>query len=74
VGAFVIRDGVLRWRPAVDVNRIVLVAQLVVVTALLTLRLYLKLRVRRASATVPAEPRTLNPVRFENAAHAADQR
>ena len=53
-----IRDGVLRWRPAVDVNRVVLVAQLVVVTALLTLRLYLKLRVRRASATVPAEPRT----------------
>jgi hypothetical protein len=27
VGAFVIRDGVLRWRPAVDVNRVVLGAQ-----------------------------------------------
>ena len=55
-GAFVIRDGVVRWRPAVDVNRVVLGAQLVVITALLTLRLYLKLRARRTSAAVPMSP------------------
>ena len=51
-----IRDGVVRWRPAVDVNRVVLGGQLVVITALLTLRLYLKLRARRASATAEAGP------------------
>jgi uncharacterized spore protein YtfJ len=55
-GVFVIRDGVVRWRPAVDVNRVVLGAQLVVITALLTLRLYLKLRARRISAAAPMSP------------------
>lgn len=49
-GVFVIRDGGVRWRPAVDVNRVVLGGQLVVVVALLTLRLYMKLRARRAAA------------------------
>ena len=38
VGAFVIRDGELSWRPAVDVNRIVLGGQVVVIVALLTVR------------------------------------
>jgi uncharacterized spore protein YtfJ len=39
-GAFVIRDGAVRWEPAVDVNRIVLVGVLggVVMTRLLTRR------------------------------------
>ncbi|QBS45322.1 sporulation protein [Nocardia sp. CS682] len=34
VGAFVIKDGQVRWQPSVDVNRVVLVAGVVVVTAL----------------------------------------
>jgi uncharacterized spore protein YtfJ len=46
VGAFIIRDGDLSWRPAVDVNRIVLGGQLVVVVALLTVRAIVKARSR----------------------------
>jgi uncharacterized spore protein YtfJ len=38
VGAFVIRDGELSWRPAVDVTRIALGGQVVAVVALLTVR------------------------------------
>lgn len=34
-GAFVIRDGVVRWQPAVDVNRLLDRGQLVLVAALL---------------------------------------
>ena len=56
---FVIGDGAVRWRPAIDVNRVVLGGQLVAITALLTMRLLVKLRARRMAATAPAssEPR-----------------
>src|SRR4029450_1300120 len=37
VGAFIIQGGELSWRPAVDVNRIILGGQAVVIIALLTL-------------------------------------
>jgi uncharacterized spore protein YtfJ len=46
-GAFVIRDGAVPWRPAVDVNKVIFGGQLVAIVALLTLRSYLKLRARR---------------------------
>jgi uncharacterized spore protein YtfJ len=46
VGAFVIRDDELSWRPAVDVTRIVLGGQLVAVVALLTVRAILKARIK----------------------------
>jgi uncharacterized spore protein YtfJ len=46
VGAFIIRDGDLNWRPAVDVNRIILGGQVVVVVALLTVRAIIKSRSR----------------------------
>jgi len=36
-GVYVIRNGDARWRPAIDVNRVILGGQLVAVTALLTL-------------------------------------
>jgi uncharacterized spore protein YtfJ len=49
VGAYVVRDGELHWRPAVDVNRIVLGGQLVMVVALLTVRAIVRARARRAS-------------------------
>jgi uncharacterized spore protein YtfJ len=42
VGAFVIREGAVSWRPAVDVNRVVLGAQVVAVVALLVLRAVLR--------------------------------
>jgi uncharacterized spore protein YtfJ len=38
VGAFIVRDGDMSWRPAVDVNRIILGGQVVLVVALLTVR------------------------------------
>jgi hypothetical protein len=46
VGAFVIREGELTWRPAVDVNRIVLGGQVVVIVALLTVRAIIKARAK----------------------------
>jgi len=50
-GVFVIKDGKVGWRPAVDINRIVLGGQLVAVTALLVLRAIVKARGRRESRT-----------------------
>lgn len=41
-GAWVIKDGDVHWRPAIDVNRIVLVGQLVGIVALLTARSIVK--------------------------------
>jgi uncharacterized spore protein YtfJ len=46
VGAFIIREGELSWRPAVDVTRIVLGGQVVAVVALLTVRAILKARIK----------------------------
>jgi uncharacterized spore protein YtfJ len=46
VGAFMIRDGELRWRPAVDVTRIILGGQLVAIVALLTVRAIVKARAK----------------------------
>jgi uncharacterized spore protein YtfJ len=46
VGAFVVRGGELRWRPAVDVNRIVLGCQIVAVVALLMVRTIEKAKAR----------------------------
>jgi len=42
VGAFVIKDGTVRWRPAIDVNRVILGGQIVAVVALLTIRAIVK--------------------------------
>ncbi len=44
VGAYVIREGVVRWEPALDVNRIVLGAQLAAIVLFLTLRAIFKRR------------------------------
>jgi hypothetical protein len=38
IGAYVIRDGEVRWRPAVDVNRLMLGWQIVSALAVLVLR------------------------------------
>jgi uncharacterized spore protein YtfJ len=46
VGAFLVRGEELTWRPAVDVNRIVLGAQIVAVVALLTVRSIVRTRAR----------------------------
>ncbi|MBB5780707.1 spore germination protein GerW family protein [Nonomuraea jabiensis] len=46
-GVFVLKDGDVSWRPAVDVNRIVLGGQIVLIVAALTVRSILKKRRRR---------------------------
>jgi uncharacterized spore protein YtfJ len=46
VGAYVLREGELSWRPAVDVNRIILGGQAVAIVALLTIRAIIKARAK----------------------------
>lgn len=46
-GAYVIQGGEVRWRPAIDVNRIIAGGQVVAIVALLTLRAVAKARARR---------------------------
>jgi uncharacterized spore protein YtfJ len=48
LGVFVIKDGTVRWRPAIDVNQVILGGQLVAVTALLVVRALIKSRRRTA--------------------------
>lgn len=43
-GVFVIKDGDVAWRPAVDVNRVILGGQIVAVVALLVVRALIKAR------------------------------
>jgi uncharacterized spore protein YtfJ len=49
VGVFVIKQGDVSWRPAVDVNRVILGGQIVAVFALLAIRGVVKARLRRRS-------------------------
>lgn len=44
LGVFVIKGGTVAWRPAVDVNNVILGAQIVAVTALLVVRALIKSR------------------------------
>jgi uncharacterized spore protein YtfJ len=37
-GAWVIKDGEVRWRPALDLNRVILVGQIVAIVGLLVVR------------------------------------
>jgi uncharacterized spore protein YtfJ len=48
VGVYVVRGEDVTWRPAVDVNRVILGAQVAGVVAVLALRSVLKRRYRRA--------------------------
>jgi len=47
VGVYTIKNGAVRWRPAVDLNKIVLGGQIVAVVALLTIRAIIKARHRQ---------------------------
>jgi uncharacterized spore protein YtfJ len=50
LGVFVIKEGRVAWRPAVDVNKVILGAQIVAVTALLVVRAFIKARSRAGGA------------------------
>jgi uncharacterized spore protein YtfJ len=43
-GAYVVRDGTVRWEPAIDINRIVIGGQIVAIVLLLVLRSIIKSR------------------------------
>ena len=47
VGAFVIKGGDVSWQPALDLNRVILMGQVVAVAALLTLRTIVKAWAKR---------------------------
>ena len=49
VGAFLIRGGEMTWKPAVDLNRIVLGGLIVAIVALFTIRAMVKARARPKS-------------------------
>ena len=49
VGVFVIKDGDVKWRPSVDVNRVIVGGQAVGVVALLTIRALVKAWMVRAA-------------------------
>jgi uncharacterized spore protein YtfJ len=51
-GAYVIKEGAVSWQPALDLNRIILMGQIMGIVALLTLRAAVKARAktRRAEA------------------------
>ena len=46
-GAWVIKDGEAQWRPALDLNRVILMGQIVAIVALLTARSIAKTLARR---------------------------
>src|SRR5438445_13766021 len=47
VGAFVIKGGDVRWQPALDLNRVILMGQVVAIVALLTARAIVKASTKR---------------------------
>lgn len=47
VGAYVIRDGVVTWQPAIDLNRVIIGGQIVGIVALLSLRSIVRARQKR---------------------------
>lgn len=53
LGVFVIKNGKVTWRPAIDVNRVVLGGQVVAVTGLLVLRALIKAGVIRTGRGHP---------------------
>jgi uncharacterized spore protein YtfJ len=48
VGAYLIRGEEVSWRPAIDLNKVILGGQIVAVVALLTIRAIVKARGKRA--------------------------
>jgi uncharacterized spore protein YtfJ len=57
-GAFIIKQGKVRWQPAVDVNRVILGAQAVAVTALLVARAVIMRRSRVAHEAIRVADRS----------------
>jgi uncharacterized spore protein YtfJ len=54
-GAYVIKDGKVRWEPAVDVNRLLVTIGAITITALLTAARITRIRARSATCRTPTE-------------------
>ena len=63
LGVYVLRDGKVKWLPAVDVNKIVLGGQLVAVTALLVVRAVLQSRTTSRRRRTAGKLAALRPAR-----------
>lgn len=63
LGVYVLRDGQVKWLPAVDVNKIVLGGQLVAVTALLVVRAVLQSRTTSRKRRTAIKLAALRPPR-----------
>ncbi|MGI8336525.1 spore germination protein GerW family protein [Actinomadura scrupuli] len=53
IGALVVKDGKVRWQPTVDVNRVILGGQVVVIVALLTVRTLIRARAGKKGRQAP---------------------
>jgi uncharacterized spore protein YtfJ len=60
-GAFVVKDGTASWRPALDLNRVIMGGQAVAITALLTARAIVK---TRAASGGSRNRRRFRPIPF----------
>jgi uncharacterized spore protein YtfJ len=69
VGAFILRNGRVRWWPAIDVNRVIMGMQIVVATGLLVLGRVLLARGRRRVSllAIPRRERLLRLLRQRTA-------
>ena len=47
-GVYVIQGGEVRWEPAVDINRVIFMGQLIGLVVILTIRTWIKTRARNA--------------------------
>lgn len=47
VGAFIIKSGEVTWQPALDLNRVILMGQVVAIAALMTVRAIVKASTKR---------------------------
>ena len=56
-GAWIVEDGEVTWKPAIDVNRIVLGGQIIALTAILVTGRILLARSRRRPALLDLVPR-----------------
>jgi uncharacterized spore protein YtfJ len=56
LGVYILRDTKVQWRPAIDLNKVILGGQIVAVVALLVIRAIVKARTPAAATVAPSDP------------------
>ena len=56
VGAYLVRGDEMEWRPAIDINKVILGGQIVAIVALLTIRAIVKVRAKARMASLALAP------------------